>query len=69
MAHEPPWIDLMSSSTVKSLRKISAVNTCSSGLFLLQEFEKCVLALFRHAIPGHNRTALAFCVQDGLAEL
>jgi hypothetical protein len=26
MAHEPPWIDLMSSSTVKSLRKISAVN-------------------------------------------
>lgn len=26
MAQEPPWIDLMSSSTVKSLRKFSAVN-------------------------------------------
>jgi hypothetical protein len=27
MAQEPPWIDLMSNSTVKSLRKFFAVNT------------------------------------------
>src|SRR5436190_359108 len=27
MAQEPPWIDLMSSSTVRSLRKFSAVNS------------------------------------------
>jgi hypothetical protein len=26
MAQEPPWIDLMSSSTVRSQRKFSAVN-------------------------------------------
>jgi hypothetical protein len=31
MAHEPPWIDLMASSTVKSLRRLSAVNTPQAG--------------------------------------